>query len=327
VATEQTTETPTKAPDAAEPADADEGPQAIPERDYAKLLVADDEPDAATEQPEAEADTPAEAPAAETEEAKAPEATESEPAEAAAEVETPKPGTPDKVLQKMQQDLSAATRQLAALHEKIESGETLTAKEQKQVEKSSRTIDSIRAELEGEDFDVLKDGVGKAIAKTLDEHDRTDEELRKENKSLNERLERLERQTASQQAEAQWRATEQQYPGVKVRDVWAKAQQEAIEAAGVTPEELAADPKLQRVIANVASRTFHERASAAHKSVTAKNPPPPTPPAEQKPKATRTAPPVTPGGARVAQSSGVAPPADMDEHAKYRLRARSLVTD
>lgn len=287
----------------------------IPERDYAKLLVTDDAPATEAETPEPAAETVETPVEPETPE---PEATEPE------KVETP--GTPDKVLQRMQQDLSAATRQLAELTEKQAAGVALTPKEEAKVETATRKLDAVRKALKdkGAQFDVLDDGMGAAIAETLDEHDRTAEELRKDNQQLSARLERIERATAAQQQAANWQANEEKYPGVNVRDIWDKAASDAIEASGFTAEEIQADPRLTKAITNVASRTFHDRADAATKSIKAKQPAPPPP--DKKPAATRTASPVTPGGARVAQSSGVSTTSEPDDFTTYRNRARALVT-
>ncbi len=310
MATEQAqTQTPTT-PEA-------DGPAEVPERDYAKLLVTDDAPAEVEELP----------PEAEAEKVETPAEPVTPEAEAKETEKAPTPGTPDKVLQQMQQDLSAATRQLAALTEKQAAGEKLTPKEQAKVETATRKLEVIRRGLKekGSQFDILDDGMGEATAETLDELDRSDAELREENRKLAARLERIEQATAAQQQAAQWQATEAKYPGVNVRDIWDKAASDAIEASGFTAEEINADPRLSKAITNVASRTFHDRADAATKSKQAKQPV--APPPDKKPTATRNAPPVTPGGARVAQSSGVSTTSEPDEFAKYRNNARALVTD
>lgn len=316
----------------------DGGPEPIPTRDYTKLLVTPDEGEAA-ESAETSAETvasdPVETatepePTEQTTETPAGEAetVETEAAKPATETTTARPGTPDKVLQQMQQDLSAAVRKIEELTAKRASGETLTAKEEAEVTKQERKLDLVRANLKakGAQFDLLEDGMGEAIAQTLDEHDRSTEELREELKQTKAEVAAMRRETEAQKADANWRETQAKYPGVNVRDVWEKAAADAIEASGFTAEEVQADPKLARAIQNVASRSFHERAGAATKRVTpAKETP--TPPATKKPTATRNAPAVTPGGARVAQSSGVTPASEPDEHTVYRNKAVALVRD
>lgn len=297
-----------------------DGPDEVPQRDYAKLLVTDDS--GATNE-EAAAETPAAEEKVETPEpeAKEPEAT------ATAETTETKPGTPDKVLQRMQQDLSAATRKLDELAAKQDAGQTLTSKEKAEVATQQRKLDVVRKALKdkGREFDLLDDGMGEAIAETLDEHDRTVQQLHQELQATKAEVAEMRQATAAQKQAAQWQATEAKYPGINVRDMWEKAASDAVEASGFTVDEINAKPDLARMITNVASKTFFDRADAALKSIEAKKPV--APPPEKKPTATRSTPPLTPGGARVAQSSGVATTSDPDDFTVYRNRAAALVKD
>jgi ribosome assembly protein YihI (activator of Der GTPase) len=85
--------------------------------------------------------------------------------------ETPKeqPGTPDKALQKVQQDLATLTR----LMERQQSGQTLTANEQKVVNEAPRKLDAIRKAIGEKKFDVFEHGneVGDALVEVASDTD------------------------------------------------------------------------------------------------------------------------------------------------------------
>jgi hypothetical protein len=241
---------------------------------------------------------PTPAPVTPAPEPKEPEAKEpdpaAEPAEDPAPVEPPatpatppaqQPGTSDKALQKMQQDLGVATRAIAELSAKVQAGETLTPKEQAKVEQQKRKIDELRDQLGKEDADVIE--YGRTLADTVLETDqavqRVETDLRKENEALKQQLGAtqqavagIQQSLAQQQEAAAKQQLAQQYKGVDVDATWAKSLGDTMALLGVSQEHLA-DPTVRAMVQNAANNTFHQRCSAATKSLAAKQPAKSTP--------------------------------------------------
>lgn len=249
-----------------------------------------------------------------------------EEAPAAPVVEEKAPaGTPDKALQKMQQDLAAATRQISDLQEKVDAGEKLTPAEKVKVETAQRKLEVIRTALaiKGKDIDLLDNNVSEAVAQTLIENDKAILDMQQELAATRADVAALRQTASAAQSDVQWADHAQAYPGVNVKDVYANCLKEAGELTGIDPAK--ADPGLLATLRTAASNLFHQRAGVAAKSVAAvagKKA------AEEPPKkTTRTAPPVTPGGARVQTSSGVVKTGQPSDDSAYMQAAAALVTD
>lgn len=167
----------------------------------------------------------------------------------------PQPGTPDKALQKFQQDLGAVTRKLDALLEKQQSGQPLTATEQQQAVKAQRKLDELRTKVAGKQFDVIDNG--EDLAEGLIETDQTVQ-------TLQQQVAQLSQVVGQQQAQARWAEIKATFPHVKNPEaVYQKCVEEAQQAIG------ADNPALY----NLASRDFYARMTAANKSVQAKSQP------------------------------------------------------
>lgn len=252
---------------------------------------------------------------------------------AAAADNKPQPGTPDKALQKLQQNFAASTRKLDEIAAKLESGQALTGKEQQQLQTERRNLDAVREAMKakGADFDLLEHDT--AIAETLIEHDEGLTGVRKELAETRELVNELRQDRAAAQAQADWAANEQAYPGVQVKTVWSKAIQDAVRMCGVQdPSKLPADSPLHGAIEHAANELFHARAAAAAKGVQGRPPAagagkPGKAPQQQQQQTPRSAPPVTPGGTRVTQGSGVVSTGEPSEDSRYIQDALSLVVD
>lgn len=247
--------------------------------------------------------------------------------EATATLDAAKPGTPDKALQKMQQDLAAAQRKLDDLNAKIDAGEALSPREKEQQQAATRSLDKIRDGLakKGEAFDVLDHS--KAIADTLLETDDALAEVRKELKQTRAEVAELRKGNQASQSDQAWKAVQQEYAGVNVNAVWDKSLADTMEAMGIDAETAKATPALGQALINAASKTFHQRADAARKSAAGKSGGAAAAAAATTTTTPRTTPPVTPGGARVSESSGVVNAGDTSEDAQYVKAAMSLIAD
>ena len=243
-------------------------------------------------------DKPAEAPAADSSAAEGADAAESQKPEkpAAKEPEQAQPGTPDKVLQRMQQDLSAATRKLDELAAKAEGGQALSAKEQQQAQAAARKLDAVRAALAERDPKKRFDPVdhGELIAESLLEQDETLQGLSKELRQTRAELAHLRQSAAAAESAASWAEAQRDYPGIDIRGVWEKCVEEAAATIGED------NPGVR----NLASKWFHERARVAAKSVAAKA----AAGNGQTAAAKAAAKGPTPGSAKVTVGAGVAPP-------------------
>jgi DNA repair exonuclease SbcCD ATPase subunit len=257
---------------------------AVEQQDLQKLLMPDDAAKPAeqpTEKPKAE-EKPAEQDAAAAEE----QAAEGEQAA------QQQPGTPDKVVQRLQQDLAATNRQLVQLLEKADSGQPLTQQEKHKAEQARRKLDDIRDAIGKQQFDVIDHGamLGEALVETDQEVGSLKTEVSELKQQLQQTLAAIEQQTEA----TTWQQVEKEYAGVNVRDVWQKAHKDAAEIIG------AENPGVRRL----ASKFFHERSAAAAASVAAKNTT--TVPGKQ-PTTGKPTTSVTKGGASVSVQQGVAP--------------------
>lgn len=193
--------------------------------------------------PESETETKA-SPAEESEKteptkAESPEP-EKTPDEAAEQKELLKPGTPDRVLQKLQQDNAAAIRRIEALEEK---SEPLTPKEQQQLAAAKSKLAEVREKLAG-NFDVLDDAVSLAQATV---------EVGSEVESQKAVLAELKTEVAALKADRVWAKLESEYPGANVREIWKKAATDAAEAL---------EGESETAINKLAVRWLKERAAA-----------------------------------------------------------------
>jgi hypothetical protein len=174
--------------------------------------------------------------------------TKTEPSET---TETPKPGTPDKALQKMQQELGNATREIAALKEqKAASGGELTQAQQAKLAKAQQRIEKIRGYVSSPD-DVMPE-VAPIAEHLLD----IDERLGKQD-SLEAELRETKAQLAYLMNDHSWGKARAKYPNLDVDAIWEKANKDAAEMIG----EDATDKQVNRV----ASKMFEERCEAAKK--------------------------------------------------------------
>jgi hypothetical protein len=182
------------------------------------------------------------------------------------------PGTPDKAMQKLQQDLSAATRKLDELTAKIDSGQTLTPVEQKQVQQSQRKIDQVRQALSEKDpkkgFDIYDHG--EATAEGLVELDGVVQSQQKQIKDLQTHLDQIRQHDSQREAVSNFEHAQRQYAGVNVQDVWSKAVDDALTMTGLPPEQVQHGTPAWNAVQNVAVRLFHTRAGAASKTVATK---------------------------------------------------------
>jgi hypothetical protein len=231
--------------------------------DYSSLLLADETPK--TPEPEA-----------------TPEVATPEPeADAAATPEqqvTQQPGTPDKAMQKLQQDLAATQRLLIELAGKQAAGDPLTQREQQRVEQATRKVDAVKKAIADKSFDLFEHGgdIAEALLEVVEE-----------NGSLRQQVESQGKTLAQMQEQVVWDKLAATYQGVDVRKVWDQAAKEAEPYADYG----------QAAYQRRADELFHQRCDAASKSVKAKvanttKPTLPSVPAKT---------PVTPGGARVTQ--------------------------
>lgn len=217
--------------------------------ELASLLVPEIEPNTAIS--EAAGNAHAEATGQANAEAAPTTVAESESRQVAANAdEKPaQPGTPDKALQKLQQDNAAAIRRIEALEGK---SEPLTAKEQQQLDQAKSKLAEIRERLAG-DFDVLDHGKDVAEA-TI--------ELGSEVENLKKELAEIKATTQAQRGETVWKQLETQFEGVNVRDIWNKAVSDATDTLG--------DAATPAAVNKLASRWLDERAKAVQASLKSK---------------------------------------------------------
>lgn len=194
-------------------------------------------------------------------------------------------GTPDKALQKVQQELATTQRTLEQLLAKVSANEPLTEKQQQQVAQAPSKVAALRKAIADRTFDLFENGAD--LAEVLVQQQEQIEQL--------SQVVRQQNQEVAQVSEATlWKELSAKYPGVNVRQVWDQAAKDSEHY-----RRHGAEAHRER-----ADELFHQRCDAAAKSVKAKAGTAPTKPtvATSKPSPT----PVTPGGARV--TSQQAPP-------------------
>jgi vacuolar-type H+-ATPase subunit I/STV1 len=273
---------------------------------------AEPEPEPVAEEPAAEPETPPE------------ETPSEEPTEPVAEVPTEPeappaaPGTPNKALQKAQQERSAVDRQLAEIKALIEQqGNKATPAQIEKVERLQEKAEQVADEIDvllapGYEANPFEDQT-KIVKKVKSQ----DNEL----STLKQRLAAVEARAEAAEAESNWSKLESRYTGVDVRKAW----QDAI--AQAQAEGFEAD------LTKRANQLFHQNAAASVVAAKPATPAPATAPIPPKAKpaqpattTARKAPPVTPGGASVTVKSGaINRPAPVSQEAKMDSLMNRLV--
>lgn len=174
----------------------------------------------------------------------------------------PREGTPDKVLQKMQQDTSATNRLLERLLEKVESGNPLTPEEKKQVVKAKTKLDAIQEKLAGGTFDSITDG--QELAEALIE-----ERVASENrlKAVEAKLTSSEAEVAKRENKAFWAESKSQWPDLNHKEIWSKSVEDTLTEFGVTAEDVTGDSKVGKLILQAVHKEYKRRCDNAHKSL------------------------------------------------------------
>lgn len=219
-----------------------------------------------------------------------------------------KPGTPDKALQRVQQDLGTALRKIEELQQALTEKQTApTGAEKREVQAAKRKAEMLREKLKAGQFNVVDDDA--LLAESVSEQDEAVESLRGEIDSLKKELasERMSRE--EREAAANWAAVRGQYGKVEsetLDQIWAKAVEDAKNTIG----EDAGDSAVKRL----ANKWFHERASAVQNST-------------KETAAAPAKPPVPASRARVSSEGGGGEVKVTSEDQAYLERARSLVRD
>lgn len=153
----------------------------------------------------------------------------------------PAPGTPDKALQKVQQEIGNLSRQLADLSAKKAATGELSDADKAKLAKAQERLERVR-ELSGDPIaDHLLD-----LTEKVSKADAIEAEL-KETKA---RLAALENDRG-------WERARQKYTGLDVDAIWDKANADAAETLG--------DDATPKQITRLASKWFEERCDAAKK--------------------------------------------------------------
>lgn len=179
-------------------------------------------------------------------------ALEGEPAKDADE--QPKPGTPDKALQRLQQELGNVTRQLADLNAKQQQQDGgLSEADKGRLAKAQERINRIRQFVgRSEKSDVADEIVDPVAEHVLELTEKVGEQdrLKAELAAANQRLASLENYIG-------WDRARTKYAGLDVDAIWSKALGDAGDILGqeATP----------RAVNRLASKWFEERCDAAMK--------------------------------------------------------------
>jgi hypothetical protein len=191
--------------------------------------------------PQVEAETPTEATEAESVDTTA----ETAAVETEAEKPKPQPGTPDKALQKLQQDFAALKRQLD------KKAEPTTA----DVKMAKSRLGELQHKLAEKKFDSLDDAelLANAIV-----------ELGQQQQTLHERAEEATAAQKQAAAASSWAVFEAKYPDAKVKTLWPKCLEDAIATLG--------DDVPDKAISRLASKYLEERAGAVQQSRKADTP-------------------------------------------------------
>lgn len=156
--------------------------------------------------------------------------------------EKPKEGTPDKAMQRMQQDLGNVTRQLAALTEKKQEQGELSEADKAKLERVQIRLEKIR--------EYADDPIAEHV---LDLTERISEQG-----NLKAELYAAHRRLASLENYINWDRARTKYNGLDVDAIWEKASYDA----GDTLSDTGAPPQ---AINRLASKLFEDRCEAAKK--------------------------------------------------------------
>lgn len=170
----------------------------------------------------------------------------------------PAPGTPDKALQKMQQDLSATRRQMAELMAKVDSGQQLTPAEIEKARRGEERLTKIRSGLSA--YGQQIEG-GTELAEQILELTEDREILG----AVAEGHDAIREQLDRQGVELAWLKAEKKYPNTDVHKVWEKACGDAEERvhrkwAGVW--ETMTPQQQRQAISGEANELYEERCGA-----------------------------------------------------------------
>jgi hypothetical protein len=137
-------------------------------------------------------------------------------------------GTADKALQQLQQDHASSVRTLEYIKEKIDSGDSLTAKDQKKLAAAQTRLSKVAEKLRAGNYDVVDDAP--LTAEALVEAGAVIDQLRSDNIALRDDVKALANRMA-------WKDYARDYPNVDVKGLWTKAIQRAGEVIGDDNEE------------------------------------------------------------------------------------------
>lgn len=163
----------------------------------------------------------------------------------------PTPGTPDKVMQRMQQELGNATREIAALKEqKADTG--LTDAQKQKLAKAEQRVAKIRNYANRPDREEFPTDVD-----PIAEHVLELEERLKDQDATKAELKEVKAQLAYLLNDHGWDKARGKYPMLDVDAIWEKAQKDANEILG--------EDATPRATNRIASKYFEERCEAAKK--------------------------------------------------------------
>lgn len=220
----------------------------------------------------------------------------------------PKPGTPDKALQRMQQDLGTAMRQIAALTERKAEGE-LNDADRAKLTKAQERITKIRNYANHPDRSEFPSDIDPIAEQLLDVTERVSEvdQLKAALKEANGKIDYLMNDHG-------WDKARIKYPGLDVDAIFRKAATDATETLGDSIQDLTPAAK-QRAVNKLASKWFEERCEAAKKRQGG----------EVDPKQKGSPAPSSPSSYKVGTSQRVAPV--LSEEQQVLAEARALVVE
>lgn len=237
-----------------------------------------------------------------------------------AEIEQPKPGTPDKYIQKlaMQQsedrkELGEIKASITALAEAInKQGGKPTPAQNEQIaelkEQASEVTKKITGESDPYETQVIIDSRLEAVEKREKEREAKTAALEKQLQDLLTQRQADEAQSKNDKVLAGWK---QQYPNADPKAEWEasiqQAKDEGLEEAGAKAVEIRAQ------------KVFRERLEATKKAAPAKVEPKKA--GTQPAQTARPVPPKTPSGARVTVPNGKVPPKPVPQDPKSRHEA------
>ena len=244
--------------------------------------------------------------------AKEPEAKVEEP-----KVEEPAaPGTPDKALQKVQQDLATALRKVdeltASITERQAKDLPPTVKQQQDLQAARAKIEKIRAARSADD--PLEETLNEARDGILDVDERL-EALAKENAELKAEFAKVKPLLVKSEAEALWDAeAKKRKMDVKVlRNEWDEAEAEIRKALDIPEGQQAPEGVTPGYVQKRIESLYEKRLEKLSKPAPAPRP------------TARHQPPITPGGGSVtAPVTGVSGHVDVDGEASHEQMLKDL---